>query len=211
MSWSVVRVGAVALVTLLAFAAVVAAQPETRSPQRAVSIEHEEWFSADDIKDVFEAIQFIMFSLGVGAALYWFWCHYLPSKDNPRIEFDVDVGHIGQNDETWFIELVAIVKNHGCKKAELTELRFALESIVPDSLSSQAGALASLKALTPLCSGEWVPATFVLDSGTQSRRAVAVAIPKTFDQINVTAHVRNVKRIELYTASKLVRLIRRLN
>jgi hypothetical protein len=206
---SIVRFGpavAIALATCAASTETALAQPETRPLQSAAAIAPDDGWSFDDIKDVCEAIQFIMFSIGVGAALFWFWFQHLPSIGLPRIEFDVDVDRVGENDVTWIIDIVATVKNLGRAKADLSELRFELESVLADRLSTQCGSLVGRNALTPLFEGEWTQSTFVLDAGTQTRRTFAAAIPKTITHVVVTAHVRNAKRTEVYDASRLVRL-----
>jgi len=83
-----------------------------------------------------------------------------------------------------------------------------LESVVADRLSAQSGSLARLNALTPLFDEVWAPAPFALDAGTQTRRAFAVAIPKTVNHVVVMGQVRSAKRTEVYDASRLVRLSR---
>ncbi len=206
---SIVRFGpalAIALATFAASTAAAPAQPDTRLLPSAAEAAADEGWSFDDIKDVCEAIQFILFSIAVGAALYWFWFRHLPSKELPRIEFDVDVQRIGENDVAWLIEVVALVKNLGRAKAELTELRFALEAVVADRLSAKSGSLANMNALGPLFAGDWGPATLVLDAGTRARRGFAAAIPKTVNHVVVTAQLRHGSRAAVYEASRLVRL-----
>ena len=209
MCLSIVRFGlamAFALASFAESAEGAPAQPETRTLPNGAAVAPDEGWSADDIKDVFEGIQFIMFSIGVGAALYWFWFQHLSSKELPRIEFDVDINCVGENDAAWIIDVFASVRNLGHAKAELTGLHVALESVVTDRLSANSGLLASTDALMPLFAREWVPAQFVLDAGTQTRRACAAALPKTVNFVIVTAQVRHAKRSEIYDASRLVRL-----
>jgi hypothetical protein len=204
---SLVQIGlaaAIALSIFTAFAEGAPVQPETRPSADAAAVNPDEGWSADDIKDVFEGIQFFMFSVGVGAALYWFWFQYMPSKRLPRIEFDVAVENVGENDAAWIVEIVALVKNLGGAPAELTELRFSAQAILADALSANSGSLVKMDALTPLFEGEWAPATLVLDPGTQTRRACAAAVPKTVKHVVVTATARNAKRTEVYEASRLV-------
>jgi hypothetical protein len=208
---AIVRFGpaaTIALTTIAAFTQAVIAQPEIHPPQNAAALNPDEGWSFDDIKDVCEAIQFVMFSLAVGCTLYWFWFKHLPTKDVPRIEFDVDVERVGENDAVWIIDVVALVKNLGRTRADLAELRFVLESVVADRLAAESGSLAKINALKPLIEGEWAPAKFALDAGTQTRRAFAAAIPKTVNHVVVTGRARNAKRTEIYDASKLVRLNR---
>jgi|SRR5579863_5713420 len=180
---------------------------ESNSPPAggaAVAAAEEGW-SFDDIKDVCEAAQFIMIGLGVGFALHWYCCRYLPARDDPRIEFDVDIERAGERETAWLIEVVAVLKNSGNVRASFSNLSCVLKSVEYD-LSSAAGPLARTGALSPLFEEQWEPASFLVDAGTRRRCMLAAAIPKSIDYVVVSATVKHDKRSEPYYASKCVRL-----
>jgi hypothetical protein len=71
MSLSSVRIGwvmAIALAITVAFASAAPAEPKTVPPQNSAAINPDEGIRADDVKDVFEAIKFIMVNLVVVTA-----------------------------------------------------------------------------------------------------------------------------------------------
>jgi hypothetical protein len=182
------------------------AQPKAQPVGDAAAQVAKEGWSFDDIKDVCEAIQFVMFSLGTGCALYWYFFQHIPSTKLPRIEFDVEIERAGENDAAWLVDVVALVTNLGKAPAALSELCCVLESVPPDGSSLPNGSFAKKLALSRLFEESWDPAAFVVDAGTRRRRALAVAIPKAINSVVVSATVRHEKRVEPYRASRFVRL-----
>jgi hypothetical protein len=205
MRWSIVISVSVAMISV-AFCAIFAgptvAAAETVAPAAAA----EEGWSFDDIKDVCEAIHFVMISIGIGCGIYWFGRSWVPLYTAPRIEFAVDAERIVETETAQLVELVARVKNAGSKPAKMNQLQFTLRSVSADKQPLPSRPLVSDADLTMLFEAAPELAAFIVDAGTQRRCVLAATVSKTVSFAVVTAKVSTAQRVEMYEASKLVRL-----
>jgi hypothetical protein len=195
-------------IALLGLSAVLLAVPETgrcqADKQPAVTSNDEDGPSFDDIKDVCEAIQFVAITVGIAAALYWFWKFWLPYAQSHRVEFDVDVRCVDGRDGSRLIEVAAEINNVGCVPAEITRCWFTLSAVNPDAAATKAGPLAESNALTPLFESEWTPTKTSIDAESRTQFTCPAAIPRSVTHVVVTGQLMQQGRPKTQSASRLV-------
>jgi len=184
------------------------AQPGAPGAPTTVVAQPDDGWSLDDVKDVFEAIQFVAITIGIGAAVYWLFIQHIPRMRVANLQLDVDVLCVGGTESEWLVEVVAVVHNLGPARAELSDNRFSLSSVAPGSGTNRARPLLQSQELTVLFDGNWSTSRIVVDAGTRTRFVCAAAIPKAVTHVLVTGQVTNPGRGSAYTASHLVELKR---
>jgi hypothetical protein len=186
-------------------------QPGAPGGPTTVADRSDDGWSLDDVKDVFEAIQFVAITIGIGAAVYWLCFEHIPRMRIARIEFDVEVVCVGEMDSARLVEIVALVRNLGFATAEFADGRFMVSSVAPGAGASHGGLMLQPSALAPLVEGTWSTSKVVVDAGARMRLACAVAIARTITHVVVTGQITNPLRATAYTASRLVELQRRVS
>jgi hypothetical protein len=163
-------------------------------------------WSLDDVKDVFEALQFVAITIGIGVAVYWLFREHLPQRRAVSIEFGVDVLCVGETESAWLIEVIAIVHNLGTARTELFDGQFSLSAVESGSGTGYVGPLLQPPALTPLFDGTWSTSEVLVDAGARTRVLCAATVPRTVTHVVVTGQITNPGRVSAYTASRLVEL-----
>src|SRR5579872_4869126 len=132
-------------------AEVTSVQTTPPNQSTAPSDASDDGWSLDDIKDVFEGLQFAAITVAIGVGVYWFFSFYMPRARSKRIAFDVSVTCLGTTPSCRLIEVAAALKNSGRAGIELAELRYSLAGIASGSEIKACGELRIGGPLAPLC------------------------------------------------------------
>lgn len=164
-----------------------------------------ESLSTDDVKDVFEGIQFIAITLGIATAMYWFYAFKLPRERSARVEFDIGVSTIGHSDGKRLIEVAATLCNGGSSRIELVRCGFSLQSVHADTVD-KAGPLLGTNAVAPLFEFEWPIPVGAVEGYATATFTCPASVPAEVQVVIVTGHFRHTGQAETVAISRIVAL-----
>jgi hypothetical protein len=137
-----------------------------------------------------------------------FWRYVYQGEFKRRVQFDVDVTFIAEQDDVWHVELVAVVENKGLVTHQISEFGFTLRSIDPGDPIEETDELVNFQTNFPhkLKEGSWLPKqwgdTFVRP-GICTRYTYVTTIPRGPIAVVLTGRFRYPGKDSYHTAVKL--------
>jgi hypothetical protein len=140
-----------------------------------------------------------------------FWRYVYQGEFKRRVQFDVDVTFVAEQDDIWHVELVALVDNKGLVTHRIADFGFKLRSIYPEDPIEEAGQRVNFQTNFPhkLKEGTWLPSrrgnTFVRP-GICTRYTYVTTVPGRAIAVVLTGRFRYPEKDSYHTAVKLLKV-----